>query len=79
MVVRALAAVAAFAWGVWAAMAKLVTRSLAPEAVLVVSYLVGSGIGLPAFVWTLDGPLVEAVVDTPGLRDAVGAVVLLAQ
>ena len=68
-----LALVAASAWGVWALMAKLATRSLAPEAVLVVSYLVGSGIGLAALVWTLDGSLAETLVDTPGLRYAVGA------
>ena len=68
-----LALVAAFAWGVWALLAKLATRSLAPETVLVVSYLVGSAIGLVALVWTLDGPITGMVVDTPGLTYAVGA------
>ena len=68
-----LALVAAFAWGVWALLAKLATRSLAPETVLVVSYLVGSAIGLVALVLTLDGPITGMVVDTPGLTYAVGA------
>jgi uncharacterized membrane protein len=58
---------------VWALLAKLATRSLAPETVLVVSYLVGSAIGLVALVLTLDGPITGMVVDTPGLTYAVGA------
>jgi uncharacterized membrane protein len=66
-----LALLAAVAWGVWALFTKLATRTLAPEAVLVVSYLVGSAIGLGFLVWTGEGAPLDAFVDSPGLTYAV--------
>lgn len=65
-----LALLAAVAWGTWALFTKLATRTLAPEAVLVVSYLVGSAIGLGFLVWTSDSAPLEAFVDRPGLAYA---------
>lgn len=68
-----LALLAAVAWGVWALMTKFATRSLAPEAVLVVSYLVGSAVGVVFLARTTDSALLGAFVDTRGLQYAVAA------
>lgn len=68
-----IALVAAVAWGVWALLTKLATRSLEPEAVLVVSYLVGSAVGLGFLLATTEGSLVAAFADPVGLQFAVGA------
>ncbi|WP_136589533.1 EamA family transporter [Salinigranum halophilum] len=65
------ALLAAGAWGAWALFTKLATRTLAPEAVLVVSYLVGSAIGLGFLLWTGEESLLGAFADTPGLSYAV--------
>lgn len=66
-----LALLAAAAWGVWALCTKLATRTLAPEAVLVVSYLVGSGIGLGFLLWTGGSLSLDTFTDSPGLTYAV--------
>lgn len=66
-----LALLAASLWGVWALFTKLATRSLLPEAVLVVSYLVGSAVGLGFLLWNLDGSLAGTFGDTTGVQYAV--------
>jgi uncharacterized membrane protein len=59
----------ATAWGFWALFTKLATRWLAPEVVLVVSYLTGAAVGLGYLLWT-DIPLQFA---GPGLGYALAA------
>jgi len=41
-----LALIGAVAWGVWAVLADVATRSMAPEAAMIVSYAVGIGVAV---------------------------------
>jgi uncharacterized membrane protein len=59
----------ATAWGFWALLTKLATRSLAPEVVLVVSYVTGAVVGL-VYLLATDVPL---RVGGPGLGFALAA------
>ena len=74
-----LALIGAVAWGCWAVLADVATRSMAPEAAMIVSYAVGIGV---AFLYVLyrgtavlgNDPTAVGVAALAGVASGIGAV-----